>query len=558
MQHYPLQFLGRMACLLLIAFLASSAFSPSVDATHPVQNLRAFAKLYGYVRYFHPSDEASQLDWDKFALHGVNKVKAVKTNQELQVVLKDLFLPVAPTLQVYQSGEPVPALFVPASTEGLRVVTWQHKGIALNSTNPVYSSVRTNRENKLKGSGGFGTVIQSLDAKPYRGKEVKLTAFVKTNVTGAGNQGQLWLRVDRSERKTGFFYNMQDRPIQSATWQAYEITGKVDDDAESLVWGGFLLGTGKVWLDDFTIEIKNANGQWEPVSVANAGFEEGKIGQAPKSWKADTPGYSYKIVSDDKHSGNGSLLIENKERSVKNKLFDKTAQPGETVTKSLDNNLYCRLPLALYSDERRTLGPKPDTMAFHALQNALKTVDLSKLEQNPDLYLANVVIAWNIFQHFYPYFDVVKTDWEAGLTTALQDGLDDQSARDCLSTLQKMVTGLKDGHGNVYHAALGVRKGLPFLVEWIENQVVIVASESDEFKKGDVIISLDGIPAKDIITSQEALISGSPQWKRYRALQAFSVGEAESTATVEVRRGKQALKKTLARTSTGKFPESTH
>jgi len=25
--------------------------------------------------------------------------------------------------------------------------------------------------------------------------------------------------------------------------------------------------------------------------------------------------------------------------------------------------------------------------------------------------LADVVIAWNILQHFYPYFDVVKMDW---------------------------------------------------------------------------------------------------------------------------------------------------
>ncbi|MBL7129341.1 MAG: hypothetical protein ISS16_10205, partial [Ignavibacteria bacterium] len=36
-----------------------------------IQNLRSFTKLYGYVKYFHPSDEASEVDWDKFAIYGV-------------------------------------------------------------------------------------------------------------------------------------------------------------------------------------------------------------------------------------------------------------------------------------------------------------------------------------------------------------------------------------------------------------------------------------------------------------------------------------------------------
>jgi hypothetical protein len=39
--------------------------------------------------------------------------------------------------------------------------------------------------------------------------------------------------------------------------------------------------------------------------------------------------------------------------------------------------------------------------------------------------LADVVIAWNVFQHFYPYFDVVKTDWAAELPKALRTAATD-------------------------------------------------------------------------------------------------------------------------------------
>ena len=36
-----------------------------------------------------------------------------------------------------------------------------------------------------------------------------------------------------------------------------------------------------------------------------------------------------------------------------------------------------------------------------------------------------MIIAWNVFQHFYPYFDVVKTDWPAELPKALRTAATD-------------------------------------------------------------------------------------------------------------------------------------
>jgi hypothetical protein len=38
----------------------------NVNEVRIIEQLRAFAKLYGYVRFFHPSDEAAELDWDSF------------------------------------------------------------------------------------------------------------------------------------------------------------------------------------------------------------------------------------------------------------------------------------------------------------------------------------------------------------------------------------------------------------------------------------------------------------------------------------------------------------
>ena len=158
---------------LLIAFLilSNSFCKPEVESQE-IQNLKAFAKLYGYVRYFHPSDEASQIDWDRFVIYGVEKAKNATNRQELKSVLEELFLPVAPTIQVYYSGEEPaePELGLFEDTSGLKVVAWQHKGLGSGSANSAYMSKRLNRDIVLKPVMP-GVLTQGVDATLLRGKE---------------------------------------------------------------------------------------------------------------------------------------------------------------------------------------------------------------------------------------------------------------------------------------------------------------------------------------------------------------------------------------------------
>ncbi len=62
--------------------------------------------------------------------------------------------------------------------------------------------------------------------------------------------------------------------------------------------------------------------------------------------------------------------------------------------------------------------------------------------------LATVALSWNVFQHFYPYFDVVSVDWLAVLKETLSAArTDDEYA--FLKALRRMVVQLQDGHGAV-------------------------------------------------------------------------------------------------------------
>jgi len=544
--------------LVLSSFLSQTECYGSNDVLEKslkILNLRAFAKLYGYIKYFHPSDEASSIDWDKLAIFGAGKVKNARDSAELKEALKEIFLPIAPTIQIYSSEERPIAPEVPENVEGLKVVSWQHLGLGVGTSGrSFYKSIRLNRENRWSKSR-FGTIVQSVDGAKYLGRGIKLKASVRTDVSGSGNQGQLWLRVDRANGRMGFFNNMGNRPIKSSDWREYEIMGTVDEDASRIVFGCFLLGHGRLWVDDFQLLIESDSNQWEPIELENPGFEKGEEGGKPDSWRADTPGYSFKLSTDMPYEGEKCLLIEDEPEVFSGKLFEKQVEVGEVFQKELGSGLFCQIPLGLYSDEKGTLG-KRDEHPLESVSSELDKMELDEMTADDEsVRLADVVIAWNVFQHFYPYFDVLDVDWDAELTNTLEEAL--KNEKEFLYTLRKLIVKLQDGHANVYDKdAQKDEAGLPILVDWIESQVVITATEDeDRFRSGDIILSIDGVDVKKELLDKEEYISGSPQWRRYKALRRWGYGLKGSIARLRLKRGNETIDIDAERNFTGAIEE---
>jgi hypothetical protein len=84
--------------LLCVAALSGCA------AGEPLENLVALTRLLGYVRYFHPTDQAASADWEAVAADAIPAVEAARTPQELARVLGERFALPAPTVQVFPTG----------------------------------------------------------------------------------------------------------------------------------------------------------------------------------------------------------------------------------------------------------------------------------------------------------------------------------------------------------------------------------------------------------------------------------------------------------------------
>ena len=109
-------------------------------------------------------------------------------------------------------------------------------------------------------SAGIGKLMQSFNAAPFRNHDVRLRASVRVvpgDSPAAGEcKAQMWFRVDLPPKVgvTGFFDDMNGRPITSPAWKTYEIAGWADEEAETIHIGIMLFGPCKVFVDEMTFE----------------------------------------------------------------------------------------------------------------------------------------------------------------------------------------------------------------------------------------------------------------------------------------------------------------
>lgn len=100
--------------------------------------------------------------------------------------------------------------------------------------------------------GGFGTLMQTIDASAYHGKRMRLSGYLRArDATSAA----MWMRLDGSGPRVVGFDNMSDRSLRGTTdWKRCDIVLDVPDSAKTIAFGFLLEGKGEVLADDFHLE----------------------------------------------------------------------------------------------------------------------------------------------------------------------------------------------------------------------------------------------------------------------------------------------------------------
>jgi C-terminal processing protease CtpA/Prc len=536
----------RSLLLLTSVFTISASYA---QTRQQIDNLYTFARLYGYVRYFHPSDAVVVTDWDKLAIYGAKQVAQASSQQALQQTLERLFHPVAPTLQLYPTGSNPPfntADITPKDTSGMKVVCWQHDSYGLSGGNDYNKSVRTNSYMRAaeQTAWNFSLIADSIDAKPYQGGKVRLSASVKAKDLREGTF-RLWMRtaLPNNNDSRGLYEDMRFDPITgiSKNWRRYTISGKIDPDAQELYFGFSIANKGRLLIDDIRLEVETTNG-WERVRELNGDFEGDIAGTAPAFWDSNGDKYLVARTTDEQAAtGRHSLYMERTEsRTGMEKtqtLFRQTLPSGAVIRKDIGSGLSITMPVALWGDGERTY-PFTDTARITRWLKTMAAKLPSPLSAD-DLYvrLADIIIAWNVIQHFHPYYAEWPTNWHADLREALEACYKNNTQKDFNITLKTFLAKIHDGW--IYERIPDMRPPafLPVYWEWVEQQLVItrVLDPGTQLEPGDVVTAINGVPAADYINQTAKTVSaGTPQAITETTLEKLIEGDKDSALLLSV------------------------
>lgn len=424
----------------------------------------------------------------------------------------------------------------------------------------------------------FAAVAQAVDAAPLRGKTVRFRAAARVMGGMTGSSAGLWLRVDREGGARGFFDNMSARPIRSSDWAVYEIVAPVADDATKVTVGFLLNGAGPGWIDTASLEI---------VPNASADQADG----APLSARelanltAFTRLYGYirwfspysepNDPSWDRVASEGAIAAAGAQSSealtaVLEAWFEPMAPdlvvnlepvtPGSVEGVAGETGLvrWRHLGVAFASPayrSERVSADRPEFWRANLGAGLFATFPLtaprSALPAGPPsdgaqpsrggsddraTRLAATIIAWNVFRHFYPYFEDGGDRWEVELESRLRSAATASEPAAFLTVLRSMVADLNDGHGEVGPQSEDFR--LPILWQWTENALVITAvarGADPTIAVGDVVVAIDGHPVAQLLADESRLMSASTEAHRtWRAAEALRSQMTRQPVTLSI------------------------
>lgn len=518
--------LGRaLTAALLSLLLFPGALSPAPPrplTPRGLANLMAFARLLGYVRYFHPSDEAANADWHAIAIAGVQVAEPALDAGNLARSLENFFRPLAPTLRVFPNGRrpELPAeILPPAGDSNPTKIAWQHRGGG-GEPRGLFYSIRSQRSISEP-----GRLRQSVIAAPLRGRRVRFKAAVRAEVEPP-HQARLWLSVDRPGIEEPL-----EVAVPAGGWQTLEIVADVPADAGDVEAGVLLHHQGRVWIDDAVLETVGEEGRNR---LRNPGFERGNTGTLPFGWSvprgAEESGYVAELREETPAEGRRCAALSWVEPEPV------IPRPHEPFLAPLGGGLTALVPMALYVDDQ---GTRPAVPREVKPPVPARSDRFGATGHDRATRLAAVAMAWSALAHFYPYFEETGADWNGALRRALTTAATDAGDATFARTLQRLVAALQDGQARIAGPAMPQRFRLPLLWDWIEGQLVVTAvlpEKAGRVAPGDVILSLDGRPAELALAAAEELTAAAhDDARRFAAVRSLLEGPPNEVVLMEVR-----------------------
>lgn len=438
--------------LLLLLVLGFS----KAQSTHEIDNLRTFAKIYGLVKYYYPGDEAANLDWDYFAILGVEKVRHAKSSDELLQLLKELFDPIAPGIDIRNDdGEDFWPIPLKPEKLNCHQVFYTDASIGINdfdSSNGLNSFSQRTFRKAVSYTGGDSYSLFDIPLKvgSYRGLNCRLSLCM-INLTP--RQGAIECSVSVGDSMFVWAQNSKTYIRSKAEWQTFTAAGHIPTNARVLSIKMFLRGYVEANLDDIIVEVETKTG-WKKIYQID--FEGGNIDK--KCWKNanDYSNATYAVQPNINRQSNSCLNISAYKSYAskigkRNKPIDGHYELllGDYSWFQIGNNLRVFIPLKLWADKHNTY-PISNKQSLDSLMQEFRMLeDISG--NNLIVRQANVINAWNAIEYHFLDKENSLIHWDSVLTASLSQCYGDQNEGEFVRVLQQMMSNLTDHNIQVLH-----------------------------------------------------------------------------------------------------------
>ncbi|MGN8056108.1 S41 family peptidase [Pedobacter sp. 22163] len=494
-----------------------------------MKNLIAFSKTFGYVQYFHPSDEAKLGIWDNVAINGSKIMMDVKNDQELLQNLKAIFLPLAPSLQFSDNGSTIKfdeQKMSPLDRKDLLPVYWQHLGFNLYSgiMERPYYSIRVNRSSPFEQRNQYtANITGKYDVRRYRGLPFEFRIRAEVNDST--------FTLPLSMGISGTQSSSKNLILDKTSGKDYVFNGMVGDSVNHLI---FKLNSN--------LGIPASLNKPELIVIEN--------GLKVKPMEIDDDG---------KTLGTQQITLE--VNSTDLPLFNKELNFGEYIKTELVKGIHFLMPLVVLGNQSKTFPVAIQSNDFQSGSIA-KTLNKDYYGKTAfsftEVRLADVIILWNIFKHSYPYWGDVKISAEAILEKALADAARPQSPEGFIQTIKKMTGYYNDAHmfvvtkdinDSLYSPAISLVKVRKKVVV----KDVLNKTTSAFLSPGDIVKEINDKSIKTILDSLMNYNSGSRQMKTLLALNNALTQNMPKNISMKIERGNVIKKIDLKSDEPAKF-----
>ncbi|WP_316746334.1 S41 family peptidase [Pedobacter gandavensis] len=510
----------RKTIIAPIGLLLFPLYTFSQLTKQQVRNLTAFSKVYGYVQYFHPSDESKLGAWDNIAINGSQFVLNAKNDAELIDQLNSIFQPIAPSAEVYPSGKKVAfnlKKITPANLNGYREISWQHLGFNLFSgfMDRPYYSIKLNRVSPFEQRNDIQTpLIGHIEVSKYQGMTYEYSVEArKTDQTF--KQKASFNFSDASNQS-----NRTKTPVNEDQNQRYHFKGKIGDSTRMI-----------------SFNLKTNLGI--PIALDQSSF---KIIDGKNTYPIPVQRSDLNVVEAKKHIQQVVLELRT---DTDLPLYEQHLNIGDYIDKELVTGIRFLMPMVLYGNDTATYPVANHLKQTERIPNLVTKNHFSKSgSEFREVRLADVIILWNILKHSFPYWQDVKVAPEKILEEALQAVSKPQSTAAFLQTIKRMSAPYQDAHmfnyikdwkEEIYSAPISLIK--------IKDQIMVKDLLSNDLGNlilpGDVILELDKIPVRKKVDSLMNFFSGSTQSRTIYALPGLVQGKQGDSIRIKIERNQE-------------------